>query len=295
VTAGTGVPDGVVVVGLGLIGASLLAALRERLPGVRRIGVARRAETARRALDDGLCDAAGTGPELLAGAGVAVLCTPVDAMEGWLRACAAAAPETLVTDCGSTKAWVCERGAALLGEGRFLGGHPMAGRERSGYEAAEAGLFTGCTWVVTPRREADLAGFAPWLAVVEALGAHVEVLDAATHDAAVAAVSHLPFALSAALVRAAAAGPAWPAAQRLAASGFRDMARLAGGDPAMYAAIARTNPAAMLDVLDLLLAELGTLRGLLEGGDGGQEWFAGARGLRAAWLSGRNAAGRPVR
>jgi prephenate dehydrogenase len=216
-------------------------------------------------------------------------------MEGWLRACAATAPETLVTDCGSTKAWVCERGAALLGGGRFLGGHPMAGRERSGYEAAEAGLFAGCTWVVTPRREADLTAFAPWLAVVEALGAHLEVLDADTHDAAVAAISHLPFALSAALVHAAAAGPAWPVAQRLAASGFRDMARLAGGDAAMYAAIARTNQAAMLGALDLLLAELGTLRGLLEGGEGGQEWLAGARELRAAWLSGRIAAGRPVR
>ena len=149
--------------------------------------------------------------------------------------------------------------------------------------------------MVTPRREADLAGFAPWLAVVEAFGAHLEVLDAATHDAAVAAISHLPFALSAALVHAVAAGPAWPAAQRLAASGFRDMARLAGGDPAMYAAIARTNPAAMLGALDLLLAELGTLRGLLEDGEGGQEWFTGARGLRASWLSGRTAAGRPVR
>jgi prephenate dehydrogenase len=294
VTAGAGPPGSVAVVGLGLIGASLLAALRERLPAVRRIGVARRPETARRALDDGLCDAAGTGPELLAGAGVAVLCTPVDAMEGWLRLCAATAPETPVTDCGSTKAWVCERGAALLGEGRFLGGHPMAGRERSGYEAADAGLFAGCTWVVTPRREADLAGFAPWLAVVEALGAHLEVLDPATHDAAVAAVSHLPFALSAALVHAAAAGPAWPAAQRLAASGFRDMARLAGGDPAMYAAIARTNPAAMLGALDLLEAELGTLRGLLEGGEGGREWFAAARELRSAWLAGRAAAGRAV-
>jgi prephenate dehydrogenase len=216
-------------------------------------------------------------------------------MESWLRLCAATAPETTVTDCGSTKAWVCERGAALLGEGRFLGGHPMAGRESSGYEAAEAGLFAGCTWVVTPRREADLAGFAPWLAVVEALGAHLEVLDAATHDAAVAAISHLPFALSAALVRAVAAGPAWPAAQRLAAGGFRDMARLAGGDPAMYAAIARTNPAAMLGVLDQLEAELGTLRGVLESGEGGQEWFAAARELRAAWLGGRAAAGRPVR
>jgi prephenate dehydrogenase len=287
-------PRAVAVVGLGLIGASLLAALRERLPGVRRLGVARREEIARRALDDGLCDEAGTGPGLLRGADLAVLCTPVDAMEGWLRRCAEVAPATLVTDCGSTKAWVVDRAAALLGEGRFRGGQPMAGRERSGYEAAEAGLFEGCTWVLTPRREADLATFAPWLAAVGALGAHLEVLDAATHDAAVAAISHLPFALSAAVVRAAAAAPAWPAAQGLAASGFRDMARLAGGDPAMYAAIARTNSPALLAALDGLEAELAALRRALGGSDGGRAYFAAARDLRAGWLAGRRAAGRPV-
>ncbi|HEX3607079.1 MAG TPA: prephenate dehydrogenase/arogenate dehydrogenase family protein [Candidatus Dormibacteraeota bacterium] len=287
-------PASVAVVGLGLIGASLLAALRERLPQVRRIGVARRAEIAARALDDGLCDSAGTDPGLLGHAEVAVLCTPVDAMEGWLAACAREAPATVVTDCGSTKAWIAERGAAILGEGRFLGGHPMAGRERSGYDAAEAGLFAGCTWVVTPRRPGDLAAFAPWLAAVEALGAHLEVLDAATHDAAVAAISHLPFALSAALVHAAAADPAWPAAERLAASGFRDMARLAGGDPAMYAAIARTNAPAMLAALDRLEGELAGLRRLLGAGDVGEEWFAAARELRREWLAGRAASGRPV-
>jgi prephenate dehydrogenase len=287
-------PASVAVIGLGLIGASLLAALRERLPRVRRLGIARREETVRRALDDGLCDAASTGAELLAGADVAVLCTPVDAMEAWLRSCAGAGPETLVTDCGSTKAWVVERATALLGEGRFLGGHPMAGREQSGYDAAEAGLFVGCTWVVTPRRPVDLAAFAPWLAVVRGLGAHLEVLDPVTHDAAVAAISHLPLAVSAALVRAAAAGPAWPEAQRLASSGFRDVARLAGGDPAMYAAIARTNTAAVLAALDGLEAELATLRSALRGADAGHAYFAAARELRAAWLAGRRAAGRPV-
>jgi prephenate dehydrogenase len=287
-------PRSVAVVGLGLIGASLLAALRARLPEVRRIGIARRPEIVRRALADGLCDEAGSGPELLAGAEVVVLCTPVDAMETWLSECARVAPGALVTDCGSTKAWLAERASALLGAGRFLGGHPMAGRERSGYDAAEAGLFEGCTWVVTPRGGADLVVFAPWLAVIEALGAHLEVMDAATHDAAVAAISHLPFALSAALVHVVAADPSWPAARRLAASGFRDMARLAGGDPAMYSAISRTNAAAMLAVLDRLEAELAELRALLAGGDGGEAWYAAARGIRADWLTERAALGRPV-
>jgi prephenate dehydrogenase len=287
-------PRSVAVVGLGLIGASLLGALRERLPAVRRIGIARRPETARRALDDGLSDEAGVDPGLLARGEIVVLCTPVDAMEEWLRRCATEAPSNLITDCGSTKAWVVERAEAILGEGRFLGGHPMAGRERSGYDAAEAGLFERCAWVVTPRRGADLVAFAPWLAVIEALGAHLEVMDAATHDAAVAAISHLPFALSSAFVSAVASDPAWSVARRLAATGFRDMARLAGGDPAMYAAITRTNAGPMLAVLDRLEAELGALRARLVAGDGGEEWFAAARELRAEWLEARAAEGRPV-
>jgi len=224
---------------------------------------------------------------------VVVLCTPVDAMEEWLRRCADHAPAALVTDCGSTKAWIVDRAAALVGD-RFLGGHPMAGRERSGYDAAEASLFDGCTWVVTPRDRAHLAAFEPWLAVIAALGAHVEVLDAATHDAAVAAISHVPFALSAAVVRAASGRPAWSAAARLAASGFRDVVRLAGGDPAMYAAIARTNAAAMLADLDALDAELAALRAALRGPDAGQAYFAQAHELRARWLDDRRAAGRPV-
>jgi prephenate dehydrogenase len=139
---------------------------------------------------------------------------------------------------------------------------------------------------VTPRRDSDLAAFAPWLAVIDALGAHLEVMDAVAHDAAVAAISHLPFALSAALVRAAAGDPAWPAGRRLAASGFRDMARLAGGDPAMYAAISRTNAGPMLAVLDRLEAQLAELRALLAAGDGGEAWYASARELRADWLAG---------
>ena len=289
-----GPPRSVAVVGLGLIGASLLGALRARLPRTRRIGVARRPEIAARALADGLCDEAGTGAGLLAGAEVVVLCTPVDAMEGWLAECAEVAPQALVTDCGSTKAWLVDRAAALLGEGRFLGGHPMAGRESSGYDAAEPGLFEGCTWVVTPRSDAGLAAFTPWLTVIEMLGAHLEVMDAATHDAAVAAISHLPFALSAALVQAVAGDPAWPQARRLAASGFRDMARLAGGDPVMYAAISRTNAVPMLAALDRLEAELVALRARLGGGDGGEAWYAAARELRAEWLSERAASGRPI-
>jgi prephenate dehydrogenase len=293
-TGGIEAPQAVAVVGLGLIGVSLCRALRERLPDMGIVGVTRRVETAERAMNDGTCDLAGTTPDLLRHVDLAVLCTPVDAMTHWVEQCARY-PELLVTDTGSSKQWVVEQAARRLDRARFLGGHPMAGREQSGYDAADATLFDGCTWVFTPTDTAQQEAFAPWLAAVQALGANVEVMDAAEHDRAVAWISHLPFALSAALVRAAAAAPEWGDAQRLAASGFRDMARLAGGDPEMYAAIVQSNPTAILETLNALTRELERLAKAVRKPETANAYFATARQLRAAWLHERTEQGRPVR
>jgi prephenate dehydrogenase len=258
------------------------------------VGITRNPVTAERALRGGACDRAGTANELLAGVEVAVLCTPVDAMPSWLSACAAASRELLVTDVGSTKAWVVEEASRLL-PGRFLGGHPMAGTEHSGWDAADPDLFSGSTWVLTPHEPGLLERFASWHAAVAALGARVEVLDPATHDAAAALVSHLPFAVSAALMRAAASSPAWETVGWwLAAGGMRDMARLSGGDPRMEAAILHTNTQPVLAALDGLLVELGGLRSALADPAELCAWFATARDQRAAWLERREQSGRPV-
>jgi len=287
-------PSTVAVVGLGLIGASLCGALRRRLPAARLIGVTRRPRTADRALADGICDVAGTDPRLLGEAEFVVLCTPVDAMPEWLSACAETAPRALVTDCGSTKAWVVDQAHQLLGPGRFLGGHPMAGREQSGYDAADANLFDDCVWVVCPQRRSDLQTFAPWLAVIALLGARLEVLEASQHDAATAWISHLPFTLSAALVRAAADAASWPDAARLAASGFRDMSRLAGGDPTMYAAIVATNSEKLAEALASYEEELRRFRRSLSDREAAHRYFAEAEQLRRRWLEVRVAMGHPI-
>lgn len=292
-TGGVEAPQAVAVVGLGLIGASLCRALRETLPDMGIVGVTRRVETADRAMNDGICDLAGTTPDLLRHVDIAVLCTPVDAMPHWLEQ-ASRYPEVLVTDAGSTKRWVVEQAAARLPRGAFLGGHPMAGREQSGYDAADAALFRGAVWVLTPTQAEQQESFAPWVAAVQAIGAQVEVMDAEEHDRAVAWISHLPFALSAALVRAAASAPEWGGAQRLAASGFRDMARLAGGDPDMYAAIVTTNAPAILDALSSLTKEIDRMARTVRRPDTAHAYFTTAQQLRAAWLSERSARGRPV-
>jgi prephenate dehydrogenase len=164
----------------------------------------------------------------------------------------------------------------------------MAGREQSGYDAADPHLFEGATWVVTPTSNAQLDAYRPWLDAVQALGAHVEMMDAAAHDRAVAWISHLPFALSAALVRAAASAPEWPQAERLAASGFRDMARLAGGDPAMYAAILQTNAPALLEALNAFTKELERLVRTVRRPETAYDYFDAARGIRTDWLRERD-------
>lgn len=287
-------PRSVAVVGLGLIGASLLGALRQALPEVDRIAVGRRAETAERAVADGLATRAGTDAAVLRRAEVVVLCTPVDAMPAWLEAAASAAPRAVLTDAGSTKAWVTGRAIELLGPGRFVGGHPMAGRERSGYDAAEPSLFAGATWILTPSGAAEAELIAPWAAAVTSIGARVEALDPAAHDAAVALISHLPFALSAALVRAAGADPSWEAAWRLASSGFRDTARLAGGDPAMYAAITSTNARPLTEALDAFERQITLLRGVIDDRAAAADYFGAAQRTRADWLRRREGSGRPV-
>lgn len=293
-TGGVDAPQAVAVVGLGLIGASLCRALREKLPDMGIVGITRRVETAERAMNDGICDLAGTTSDLLRHVDLAVLCTPVDAMPYWLEQ-AASYPGLLVTDTGSTKQWVIDQAAKRLDRGAFLGGHPMAGREQSGYDAADPALFDGATWVLTPTEPQQQEAFTPWVAAVQAIGARIEVMDAADHDHTVAWISHVPFALSAALVRAAAAAPEWSDAQRLAASGFRDMARLAGGDPEMYAAIVATNPSAILNALAALTKELERLARTVRKPETAEAYFATARQLRAAWMSDRAEQGRPVR
>jgi len=293
-TGGVDAPQAIAVVGLGLIGASLCRALRERLPDMGIVGITRRVETADRAMHDGICDLAGTTPDLLRHVDLAVLCTPVDAMAYWLDQCARY-PTLLVTDTGSTKQWVTDQASRRFERARFLGGHPMAGREQSGYDAAETSLFDGCTWVITPTSTEQLDTFAPWLSAIQTLGANVEVMAAGDHDRAAAWISHLPFALSAALVRAAGGAPEWSDAQRLAAGGFRDMARLAGGDPDMYAAIASTNSTAILDALAALLKELERLTRAVRKPETAAAYFATARQLRDAWLAERAEQGRPVR
>jgi prephenate dehydrogenase len=249
-------PARVAFLGFGLIGGSIARALRERGAGAGLVGWSPSGDGPAAAVADGVLDGAARSPvAALEGAELVVLAAPplrclelIDGLAGpWRDRLGDAAT---VTDVASTKVAVCGRAeAAGL---RFVGGHPMAGSETSGYAAGRADLFEGRPWVIVPAGSANAGDVArvEWLAA--ATGAHPVRMADGEHDEVVAAISHLPLLVSSALVEAVVAwagGSSDPAAPaRLAASGWRDVTRLALGDPAMGAGILATNagPVAML-------------------------------------------------
>jgi prephenate dehydrogenase len=241
----------VAILGFGLIGGSLARALAEA-PDRDAWSVAAWSPTGngpRRAAADGVIAQAASAPaEALDGAHLVVLAAPptatltlIDRLADGLRD--ALEPGAVITDVASTKGAIA---AAATERGlRFVGGHPMAGRETSGYGAANPDLFSGRPWVVVPSDPDDAAAIIAVETLAVATGARPIRMDPAEHDVAVAAISHLPLVVAAALVESVAASADWTATRSLAASGWRDTTRLARGDVAMGAGIAATNAPAI--------------------------------------------------
>ncbi len=279
----------IAVLGLGLIGGSLALALHQA-GIVRQIsGYDGDANVTRRAKErDAITYACAMVEEAVQEADMVVLATPIHAIPELLeRIAPVVKPGVLVTDTASTKAQVLTWAQTILPtHAVFVGGHPMAGREYSGIEAAEVGLFEGCTYCLTPTMETPPEAVAQLSEVVIRLGAHPLTLDAERHDRLVAGISHLPFVLSCALVQILGQEEEWPVMSRLAAGGFRDMSRLAAGNPTMYRDICLTNREAILGWLDALALQLDSLRSLIATSDAALEpYFAQAKQVREAVLS----------
>ena len=210
----------------------------------------------RRALELGAIDASGDGLD----AALVVVATP--AGQAAAVACHVLAeegrnPDVVVTDVSGVKVPVVE----AVRDPRFVGGHPMAGSEQSGIDGADPDLFVGATWVLTPTVETDAAAYTLVSTVVTELGAEVVALSPADHDRLVAVVSHVPHLVAATLMNAAAEGAeADGALLRLAAGGFRDMTRVAAGQPTIWPDICAENADAIVAGLDRLLVDLGELR-----------------------------------
>ena len=269
----------VAVVGLGLMGASFALGLKKARPDVVIVGSDVNPAVVRKALDRAIVSTANTDLTPTALADIVFVAAPISSLREVFARLAAIAEGRLVTDMASTKADVEEWAAA---EGLDLvGGHPMCGKEVSGIDHADASMFDAAPWVLT-RDEPRIAE------LVTAVGAHPVIIDAITHDRLVAGVSHAAFLLSVGYVLGLARQPDWSEASRLAAGGFRDMTRLAEGEPDMYAAVVRTNRRNLLEALDAVSAELSRLRRHIEADDPRLvELFEEAKAVRERWAKQR--------
>jgi len=284
-----------VICGVGLIGGSLACALRATPGNVGElVGVDCSATALARARALGMIDASAVLDDdaqlraALVNAQIVLLAVPV-AQTGPLlgRIAPFLDSATIVTDAGSTKSAVIAAARAVLGprSGQFVPAHPIAGRERSGVDAACADLYAARQVVLCALPENPATAVGHIEAMWRAAGAEIRFMTAAQHDHIFAAVSHLPHLLSFALVTQILAAPDADLQLSYAAGGFRDFTRIAASQPEMWRDICLTNRAALLDALDAYETVLNSLRTAIDAEDGAAlaAVFARARGARAAW------------
>ena len=280
----TGTEHTVGIVGLGLVGGSLARALLAR--DVAVVATTRSAATRSAAADAGVTVVDDVA-QVVGEADVVVLAVPLPVLGDALAAVASALPEgprrPTVTDVGSVKAPIAARAAELLDDpSAFVPGHPMAGTEHQGWDAADPTLFHARRWALVADVPVGLGRWAAVAGLATAVGAEVVPVQAEAHDAAVALVSHLPYALAAAAASMVEADPDAALARSLAAGSFRDLTRVAGGHPSLGAEMALANRRDLSARLTQLGAHLRDLADRLEGA-GGRD----AAGVEAFFAAGR--------
>ena len=283
----------IAIIGLGLIGTSMGMALRRSkgIAGLKITGHDREPQVVRAASKKGAVDSTEWGlPKTVRDADLVIIATPVMASKVVMEVIAPHLPEgCVVTDTASTKGDVLKWAEELLPEHvSFVGGHPLAGKESSGPEAAESTLFQDTNYCVIPGAGAKRESVQAVVNLAELVGAKPFFIDAHEHDSFVAGVSHLPIVLSSAMVASASKSPSWHEISRLAASGFRDVTRLASGDPEMNRDICLTNASEIAPWVDRLITELLEIRRNLQEGDGEAlaEHFLSTYQEREKWVAG---------
>ncbi len=277
------------ILGVGLIGGSVALALKRAGQVQQVVGFGRDRANLDRAVDRGVIDEIAPSPEAaVAGADRVLLAMPVGAMAGtFVRIGPHLEPHALVTDAGSTKQDVIAAARAGLGPriDCFVPGHPIAGVEKSGAEAALSDLYEGRNVILTPLAENTPATVAAIAALWTSCGAQVTEMKAVEHDRIFAAVSHLPHLAAFALVDELAGRPEAELFFRHAGSGFRDFTRIAGSSPAMWRDIALANHQALVAELDAYLSRLSAYRDALGAGDadGLMQSFTRASEARKRW------------
>ncbi|WP_108460779.1 prephenate/arogenate dehydrogenase family protein [Devosia naphthalenivorans] len=280
------------LIGIGLIGSSIaLAARRQGLVDVIAIST-RKAETLDEARDLNLGDIYTLdAAEAVRGADLVIICTPVGAYEGVMRAIAPALEKgAVLSDVGSVKGHVVRTLAPLVPEGvSFIPGHPLAGTEHSGPSAGFPELFAGRWCVLTPGPEVDPEQTDKLAAFWRAMGSQVEAMDAAHHDMVLAITSHIPHLVAYNIVGTVADLEAATQSEviKFSASGFRDFTRIAASDPVMWRDIFLTNRDAVLEMLGRFSEDLSALQRSVRMGDGPalEAMFTRTRAIRRSIIS----------
>lgn len=286
-----------VIFGVGLIGGSVALALKQAGFITHIVGVGRSVESLNQALKLGVIDeqsdsleanihkACSDADMILIAAPVAQTASILHRIKPHLNR------QTVITDAGSTKGDVLAVAREILGAqfSQFVGGHPIAGAEKSGVTAAKADLFVGKNVVLTPSPQTNRDALAGVINLWQKCGANVSEMSAENHDRIFAAVSHLPHLLAFALVDDIASRPNAAQLFSFAASGFRDFTRIAGSSPEMWRDISLANKTALLTEITAFESELSQLKQLLEGsnGDGLQALFERASIARNNWANGQ--------
>lgn len=277
-----------VIAGVGLIGGSLAAALKQAVVVDEIVGIGRRRETLEQARQLGLIDVIGESAEVTGTADLVVLAMPVAQTASVL---ASVKPylhdKSVVTDVGSTKSDVIATARQILGNrfARFVPGHPIAGAEKNGPQAARTDLFQGRNIVLCPEPDTDQDAVTTVDTLWKSTGANVLSMPAPQHDRIFAAVSHLPHLAAFALVDDLAGRDEAADYFRFAASGFRDFTRIAGSSPEMWRDIALANREALLVELSAYMNKLGEIASALDKSDAAalESIFKRASEARRKW------------
>jgi prephenate dehydrogenase len=262
----------ITIVGLGLIGGSIgLALKKSNWQDCIVTGYSHRPETGVAALKREAIDIIETDLEsAVKSANIVLVSTPISAIKDiFINVAPYLTHNCIVTDTASTKLQIMQWAREYLpGHIDFIGGHPMAGKEISGIEASESGLFQGCTYCLVKDKRVAQESVDTLYSLVQSLGAQPVVMDAEEHDNLVAGISHLPYIMSVALVAATSGSNNWGKMAKLASSGYRDMSRLAAGNPRVHSDLCLSNQKALIIWIDVLIEKLKELRGFIASGDG---------------------------
>ncbi len=280
-------PGSVLVIGCGLIGTSIALALREHEVDVHL------ADVSRTNLELAVSRGAGT-PDPVAAPDLVVVAVPPAEVTGTVAHALKTWPDAVITDVASVKSDLAAAIGELPGAERFVGSHPMAGSERSGPMAASGRLFEGRPWAITPQAGTGEPSVRLVESVATMVGAVPITMDAASHDRAVALVSHVPHVLS--VLAATRLADAPQSHLSLAGPGLRDVTRIAGGDTALWSDILRSNASEVRALLQKVRADLdglieslglddAAIAGVLEAGRAGTRLIPGKHGERPVELA----------